>query len=302
MAETYLSKQIISARGVIDNDGTPRGILMESNDSQVVSILGADGNPIATKHETDGAYSTVKQDNYAPAIIAHFNQVTNSTTLSVAAVQFAYTITVTDTTGFVDDKYIVLFDVVSNRFSTFHQIGAPAGNVITLDTQIDFAYPIGTFVDSSIVNMNVDGSVTPQIFGLRGLGVAPGVSLAFDLTRIIFYCITDTAVNLVKFGDLAALTRGLCLRERTTGATYNIFNVKSNGEIAGIMLDWYPYASGLGSQAVNGFSARLTFNGDEKLGVVKRLRPGEDLEFIIQDDLTDIISLQVVAEGHQVTD
>ena len=92
------------------------------------------------------------------------------------------------------------------------------------------------------------------------------------------------------------------MRERTGGKSQNIFNVKSNGEIAGIMLDWNPYQSGLGSQAVNGFAARLTFNGDEKLGVVKRLNIGEDLEFVIQDDLTDITSFEVMGEGHQVVD
>lgn len=42
--ETWQSKQIISAKGVIDNEGTPRGILMASDDSQVVQMADENGN------------------------------------------------------------------------------------------------------------------------------------------------------------------------------------------------------------------------------------------------------------------
>jgi hypothetical protein len=52
MSETYLSKQIISARGVIDNEGTPRGILMGTDDSVVTQIVDLNGNKLTTKPNT----------------------------------------------------------------------------------------------------------------------------------------------------------------------------------------------------------------------------------------------------------
>ena len=54
------------------------------------------------------------------------------------------------------------------------------------------------------------------------------------------------------------------------------------------------------AQGVDGFTARMTFAGQNKVGVAIRLPIGEDLEFIIQDDLTNIVTYEVVAEGHIV--
>ena len=110
---------------------------------------------------------------------------------------------------------------------------------------------------------------------------------------------TTDIVTLATFADQPKLLRGLALRHRD-GVIQNIFNVKSNREIEGITLDFKPYAATKPNEGQNGFSARLTFTGQDKLGVAQRLRVGEDLEFIIQDDLTDIILLEVTAEGHEV--
>jgi len=239
------------------------------------------------------------QDQTTRPIIVKFNKVTNSTTLSVPAVKGAYTITVTNTTGFVDTKYIILFEPASVNFSFYNQVGAPAGNVITLDTPLDFAYSAGTFVDAAITNMNVNGAVTPQVFGLRGTGAPPGVDIDVDITRIIFSCLTASAIDNAKFGDLARLTRGLVLRKRND-LIENVFNVKSNGEIEGIMYDYTPRAATNPQQGIDGFSGRLTFGGQSKIGVVIRLPIGEDAEVLIQDNLTGLTSLEITAEGHVV--
>ncbi len=84
------------------------------------------------------------------------------------------------------------------------------------------------------------------------------------------------------------------------GRIKNIFNVKSNGEIDGITLDWKPYSALTPVQGQHGFTARLTFTGQDKIGVAIRLPIGEDLEVWIQDDLTGITSLRIMAEGHIV--
>lgn len=262
-------------------------------------MSGGDGSIVPL--EDNGGVPVNLQDQTTRSLILNFNKVTNSTTLSVPAVKGAYTITLTSTTGFASGTYVILFDPSSMNFSFYKQIGVAVGNVITLDTPLDYAYPAGTNVDAATTNMNVNGAVTPQIFGLRGVGTPPGVDVTVDITRILFYCIAASAVDLSTFADIAALTRGLVLRKRNS-VVENIFNVKSNAELAGLMFDFSVSAATNPVQGEDGFFARLTFAGQEKIGVAIRLPVGEDLEFIIQDDLSAITSLQVIAEGHLIQD
>jgi hypothetical protein len=239
------------------------------------------------------------QDQTTPVVIAKFSQTTNQTTLSVAGSIDDTTITLASATGAAAGKYITLFNPTEERYSVFTQIGAAAGSVITLDTPLDFAYPVGTFIDIGTTNMAVDGSSTTQVFGLRGGGTPPGVALDADITRLIFTCLTTTAPQLNQFGNITALTKGLVCRRRND-AYYNIFNVKDNIGIAGIMFD-FQLLSAVGA-GQDGFWARLTFAGMNKIGSAQRLKVGEDLEILVQDDLTtgtpNITSLEIVAEGH----
>ena len=239
------------------------------------------------------------QDQTTPIIIAKFSQTTDQTTLSVDSEIDDHTITLTSVTGATDGKYISLFNPTLERFSVFTQIGAAVGNVITIDGPLDVAYTSGTFVDIGFTNMAVDGSVTTQVFGLRGGGTPEGVALDADITRLIITCQTTTTPTLNQFGNIAALINGLICRRRN-GETFNIFNVKDNIGIAGIMYD-FQLLSTVG-QGQDGFWSRITFGGSNKIGAAQRLGVGEDLEILIQDDLTtgtpNIQSLEIVAEGH----
>ena len=240
-------------------------------------------------------------DQTTRPLVVKFNEVQNDTTLSIDAVKGAYTITVANTTGFVAGRYIILFNQDEKRFSFFHQVGAVAGNVITLDAPLDFSYPIGTYAVSTITNMNVDGSGTARVFGIRGAEVPPGVDVKIDITRIIFDCTGTSAMDLATFGNLTALVRGLLIRKRND-ATENIFNVKTNAEIKGVMYDLEIFSASNPAKGVDGFSGRLTFAGQNKMGVAVRLDSGEDLEVLVQDDLQLLTTLSIVAEGHVVED
>jgi hypothetical protein len=259
------------------------------------SLLVRDGVGNSLPVNARGGLDTNAQDQFTQTIIEKFNQVTNSTTLTALAVLYEYTVTVASTTGIIVGSHIIIFSPDLVRFTSFDVL-AINGSILTLDSPIDAAYPIGSFVDISFTDMSVNGAVTPQVFGVRGLGIVPGIDLTVDFTRIIMTCFTASAVSLAKFGDLAKLLRGLVLRNRN-GETFNIFNVKDNGEIAGIALDWIPYTTINPQQGQHGFTVRLTFT---KLGVVQRLAMGQDLEIIVQDDLTGLTSLEIFAEGHVV--
>lgn len=252
--------------------------------------------PVEVINKKDDPIDISIQDQSTPTVIAKFNKVITSTTLTEDAEINTNIIVVTSATSIVVGTYIILFDITGVRYG-FYTATVVNGTTITLDTPLDYDYPAGTNVDVTVTNLNVDGSVTPQTFGLRGLGVAPGVSITVDVTRLIFHATTDTAVDLTKFADIAALTKGLVCRRRN-GTIYNIFNVKTNGELAGIMYDFTVEQAINPQQGQDGFTARLTFAGQNKMGVVIRLPLGDDLELIVQDDLTGIALLEVVAEGH----
>ena len=248
--------------------------------------------------EVDNFRDMADQDQHTPTVIVKFNQVQAVTTLTAESLEDSDIIEVVSATGFVIGTYIIMFSIDIARYYVGHVIGV-AGTAITLDTPLDATYPAGSSVNATITNMAVDGSTTRQVFGVRSADLAGAIPIAVDITRIIFYCLTTSTVDLSKFGDLPALVRGLVLRKKN-GLTSNVFNIKSNGEFEGLTLDWKPYDAQNANQGQHGFSCRLTFNGKDKLGVTQRLEPGEDIELLVSDALQTLILLECYAEGSVV--
>lgn len=236
------------------------------------------------------------QDQTTPPLVAYFSLLEHETFLAADTAINDLSFTVTDSTGFSIGDYLSLFSVIANRFYLASILGI-AGNIISLDTPLDFAYLTGDFVTAGTRNMNVNGDVTPVIFGVRNTEEAIGS--AFDITRVIFSCLADGVVDLSKFGDLDALIKGVVLR-RKNGIYQNVFNAKTNGELKNLMFDFDILSAINPAQGQNGFTGRLTFAGQNKMGVAIRLEPGEDLQIIIQDDLTDLIEFTAISEGHLV--
>lgn len=238
------------------------------------------------------------QDQTTPPVIINFNRIAQSTTLASDRAVGDTFITVLDTLGAFHNRYVIIFNPTARRFSKFNTLSI-GDDTLYLDDPLDFAYDSASFVDLTSKNLAVDGSSTTQVFGVRGVSPSP-IGITVDITRIIITCVTAAAVDLSKFADIASgITNGLSLRVRD-GQFFNIFNVKTNQDIAGLMFDWTPHAATNPVQGQDGFVSRLTFGGQSKVGVVIRLAPGEDLEFLVKDDLSSITSLEVVAEGHVV--
>jgi len=238
------------------------------------------------------------QDQTTDPILIKFNKIAQSTTLKSDRAIGDTFVTVIDTLGANLNRYVIVFNPDLLRFSKFNILSFGVSDTLFLDAPLDVAYESGSYVDLTSTNLAVDGSAATQTFGVRGVSPSP-VGISVDITRIIFNCQTASAVNLAKFADLAALTNGLVLRKRD-GRYFNIFNVKTNGDLAAIAYDWTPHAATNPQQGQDGFVLRLTFAGQNKIGVTVRLLPGEDLEFLVQDDLSGITLLEVVAEGHVV--
>ena len=153
-----------------------------------------------------------------------------------------------------------------------------------------------TIVVETTTALNVNGSGTRQTFT-----VGTPANLELDITRILFQMTCTDPPEFSEFGDIAGgLSRGIVCRV-VNDVTTNLFNAKTNADLALLMYDWTVYEE-TKAPSVNGISGRLTYGGQSKHGVTIRLAANEHLEVIIQDDLTSLLSFRMQASGHIVTD
>lgn len=222
--------------------------------------------------------------------------IANSYTLGEIPTPGSYTITLADATGIVIGDGIKVVETGIHPSVFFYRVLNVAGNVITLDTPIPEAYRVKD-VSISKINPNaiVNGSVTPAEFRF-----ANDFDYSIDITRLIFHITDNAAMDDALFGGIPALTRGVAVRRKNADGSYtNYFNIKANGQFGEIAFD--KVYDSKAPAGVYGFTARLTFSGQEKMGVVLRLAPGEEIQLLVQDDLTTLTSFLTIAEGH-VTD
>ena len=238
------------------------------------------------------------QDSTSPLFIVKASNLVIETTLTSQTAKNDYIINVTSAASFVVGQYLTIYNVASDRVF-FSQIISINVLAITLDTPLDFEFVIGSIVSVGNNNMNVNGSVTPVIYGIRNPTTAD-IPSSIDITRLMFKCLTSSVTDLSMFGNIGGgLLRGIVIR-RVDGTYQNIFNAKTNGDLKNIMYDYDPET--VTQQGQDGFTGRLTFAGQNKMGAVIRIGPDEDLQIIIQDDLTSLTSFTVIAEGSGVVD
>ena len=170
---------------------------------------------------------------------------------------------------------------------------------IGLDSLLDYAFTISATCCESTSNMAVDGSVTPQAFHISPKSLTAGIQ--WDITGISGSVLDQTDMDDNTFGGIASLTRGIILR-KSDGTKKNIANIKSNGQLKLHTFNVsYSDKAPAGYYGLNFFKE---FAGQENNGVAIRLdaTAEDELLLIIQDDLTDLDSLHVVAHGHVVDD
>ncbi|MGD2113421.1 MAG: hypothetical protein PVG07_00100 [Acidobacteriota bacterium] len=281
----FTGNKIVASRGYAEiTDVNSWGELME--------LL----NEVGALKNNDVAIS----DQTSPVVINPFNTPVVSSTSTGAVAIGEKDVTVASITSFAVGQHLTLFSPDDNRFY-LGEILAINGSVISADTPFDFDFPAGSYVIGAIKNMNVNGSITPVAFGLRNPALMLGtLETTFDVTRLMFVCTAASAVDLSKFGDIVGgLTKGIVIR-KIDGTYRNILNAKTNGDLANIMYDFNVQAASNPAIGQDGFTGRLTFAGQNKIGVAIRLEAGEDLQVIIQDDLSTLTSFYIIAEGHEV--
>ena len=253
---------------------------------------------IVSPLEQNGAIPVNRQDQTSETIDSLFNKsisnfsLDSDTGVSTETV-LVYTFTAAAGHGIAPSDEVLLLDVVGDRALQCIALGV-VGDVITIDRPIDHVYPAASTLGRIVTSeMSVNGSVTPQIFTFR-TGVSP-----VDCVRILLTGLDDNSMDFTKFLGIPALTRGLVFRV-VNGVQKTIFNFKTNRDIAQFCYDVNLEEKAPAGQF--GFSARITFGGEDKHGVVLRLSGTDVIQFIVQDDLTDLGSLRGSIEGHKVTD
>lgn len=204
----------------------------------------------------------------------------------------SYEITLVDATSVIVGDYIV---IKKETRAYQAQVLSITGNVLTMDTPLDYAFSLDSIIESRTLDFNVDGSITPVVAELKP---PPGVCIDINIITI---SMTDTvAMDDAKFGGRAALTRGLVVRQARNGSGYiTLFNAKNNGQLAHRMRLEYSDRAPTG---VYGLRASKFINGQEGNGVVIRLdgNEGESLQVVIQDNLSGLASFSMTARGHVV--
>lgn len=165
-------------------------------------------------------------------------------------------------------------------------------DTLVLDRPLDYSYPSGNVVEKVLINFSVVGSLdSPKSFVL-----APPEGQVWHLTRLLVSATFDPRPSDDRFFNLPILTNGLLLRQNSRDSTI-IFTCWKNGmDMAADAYDLTYVEKGLGFSDWSG-RLRWTFT---KSDVIASLNGtfGHFLEFLVQDDLTDLTALYVKVQGH----
>lgn len=247
--------------------------------------------------DPNGSMRVAIQDQASKAFDLFFSQdVGSPTTLTTDGVKDAYSISVTTGHGFVAGDDLILVNTVTEHEYSGCIVSVAGDNTVNMDMPLNFGFlSASTVVQQVTHDLNVDGSGTRQTFS-----IGSPLTGRLDITRLLIQMTTTAVPEYIEFGDLTALTRG-CVMRVVNGNINNLWNVKSNAELANLMFDFTIYDAEK-SFNVNGIAGRMTYAGPEKHGVVLRINSGEAIELIVQDNLSGLLSFRIIACGHIVVD
>jgi hypothetical protein len=254
---------------------------------------------VTARVDDGGALAVIPEDPHTRALDLRFLRA-----LSVPAEILNGSIAVDSNTWLLDnttDAVVGLIVLVVNMDGTFNRgrvVSINAGVSIVVDTPADTPMvESGSSVIYTTDEMAVAGGSigAPLVYQIAGVGSATGINI--DLTRIMGAMESATGMDDSMFGNIAGgLTNGIVLRHNNSEIV-NLWPAQhTNGDIALACYDAiYPLKQPAG---VFAFRFRCTYGGASKHGVVIRLEPEDTLELLVQDDLSNITSFKMMAQGH----
>lgn len=238
-----------------------------------------------------GALDVYLQDQTTPIVNYRLHQDIRHVALSSAVAINATTIELLAGHGAVVGNLLTV--LYNNGFYQGFIVNV-AGNTITLDIPFPRAFPVSATCILGRFNANVNGSVTTQVFHAK-----PPSGSVWDIVKMCVQLVDDAAMDYTKFAGIAALTNGCVLRKRD-GNYDNIGNVKRNGDFS--LFGCYNEIVEKTGGGEYAFNSICQFGGQSNAGVTIRLdgSQGDEIELLIQDDLTAISNVYVVLIGHEV--
>lgn len=232
--------------------------------------------------------TTKPQDSLFSKSISNFSLAVDTGISTVTTL--VYDFTASGGHGIAPNDELLLLDPAANRVLQCVAL-AVVVDTITIDRPIDHVFPAATTLGRIVTtNMAINGSVTPQIFSVRA------GSVPTDYVRFLLTATNNEQMDYSLFAGLAALTRGLVFRV-VNDFQKTIFNFKTDADIGQFAYD-LKYAD-RAPAGEYGLAARISFGGQEKHGVVLRISGDDVLQWVVQDDLTSLITLRVAGEGHE---
>lgn len=187
-------------------------------------------------------------------------------------------ITFTGTSGLQDQPLMTTTDSLTG--------GSTPASAITLTTR-------GIATDEH--NMAIDGSSTPQVFGIR-----PTASQLFVVSELLL-AIQDTgAMTAALFGFATAIVNGLTLKvlDSASATLYDLFNgepPKTNADLAKFCTDLTVHSWGAGDEILQ---ARFDLSKSGSPLVVDGAA-SQTLVATVQDDLTGLNFFTIAARGYR---
>jgi len=232
-------------------------------------------------------------DVHSVPVNEYFHRHTGVSTALAAPVTAGDTvINVADTSIANLDRVQIEDGIIETTFPIVISGGGTA--TLQLDRPLDYDFSIGDTVEVVTINMAVVGSISsPVEFRILADG-----DQVWHIVRFLLGAVFDSAADDSKFGNMDALTNGCILRGYNAASNqYRTFtNWKTNSDIKMDMFNLnYTDKAGPGEYGMNG-------RGSIKDGTGAAPRTdgaaGDYLELLIQDDLSDLITFRLKAQGH----
>lgn len=238
--------------------------------------------------ESSGEVRVAIQDRTNDILDLKLTQKIATIVLAVDSVIDANQITLATGHGVVVGNVINIYE--SGRF--FQCVATVvATDLITIDSNLDFAYSTKAIAERATDQLAVDGSTTKQVFFVN-----PHTSL-WHITGISFSMTDNAAMDDSQFGGIPGLANGILVRKKDD-IYKNLMNIKTN-------LDFQLHCirTNYASKAPSGFfgfSAVKDFQGQNGIVIELDGAKSDQFQVIVQDNLTGLTSFKCLVFGHKV--
>lgn len=180
-----------------------------------------------------------------------------------------------------------------NKINQSKVIGV-TGNTIALNAPMDVIFTSGDTIERGTINLGINGTTGSTIFIAK-----PSPNIDWHICQIVIYIEDDDTMDGSLFGSISALTKGVLIRKKNT--TYdNILEITRNSQMN--MYGELKYNDRASSKGVYSLICKLKLNDKSTFGSVIELlsERNDQIEIIIQDDLSALKSFYISIHGHVV--